>query len=121
MQLPNFPNVLYRLSLSSGKPGEAPMATLTAIPAVFNKVTISTANKRRVALDKVGKIETIAESNTQHIVRVWLINREDVPEAIHRMQRFMANTTQKKLEALHNLQLGLIQPATLREREYEND
>ncbi|MNQ24301.1 hypothetical protein D3C85_374920 [compost metagenome] len=121
MQKPNFPNVLYRVSLSSGQPGEAPVATLTAIPAKFNESTVTTANRRRVALAKLGKIETIAESNTLHIVRVWLANREEVQETVHRMQRFLANSTQKKLEALHNLQLGLIQPATIREREYEDD
>lgn len=121
MQLSNFPNEIFRVSLTAGEPGESPRATLTPIPARYNDATISTLSRRRIAKDKLGKIETIAESNTLHIVRVWVASREDVEDAVRRMHDFLISRTQKKIDSLLKLQQGLIQEPIIREREYDND
>jgi hypothetical protein len=121
MQIPNFPNEIIRVSLSAGNPGESPTATVTAIPARYNKATISTANSRRIALEKLGKIETIAESNSVHIVRTWVANREGIEEAVRNMHTFLQTRTLKKLEAIHKLQQGLQLEPIIRERAFEDD
>lgn len=121
MQVPNFPNEIFRISLTAGEPGQSPRATLTPIPARYNDATISTISRRRIAKEKLGKIETIAESNTLHIVRVWVSSREEVEDAVRRMHDFLTARTQKKIDSLLKLQQGLLLEPIIREREYEND
>lgn len=119
MQSPNFPNEVFGVLFNVGSK-EEPSVRITPIPARFNKSTISTINKRRIAMDKLGKIETIAETNTLHIVRVWLINREEIPATIERMHQYVSGVSQKKLEAVNNMVLKLSRKPEVTERDYED-
>lgn len=121
MQSPNFPNEVFRVVMTAGKPHEPPQVSVTAIPAKYNQATISTANRRRIAFDKLGKPEIVAESHCMLIMRTWVQSREHIMEVCMKMQSRMQGNVQKKLESLQKLQLGLIQEPIIREREYEDD
>lgn len=117
MQQPNFPNEIFGVVMSAGSK-EEPAVRVTVIPARRNKSTISTINSRRIAMDKLGKIETIAESISVHIVRVWVLQREEIQPAISRMHSFMTGHNQKKLECLQKLVLSLGSTPIITECEY---
>ncbi|MNF54999.1 hypothetical protein D3C87_1454940 [compost metagenome] len=121
MQHPNFPNEIFRVVFYPGKPGEAPTVNVTAIPAKYNQASVATANRRRIAFDKLGKIETLAESHNMHIVRAWVQSREHIPEIVTKMHTFVRGATQKKLEAIQRMQTGLNLEPILCEQEYEDD
>lgn len=121
MQKPNFPNVVYRVSMQAGKPGEGPQVTVTAIPAKYNQATVSTASSRRIAFDKLGKIETIAESVSMHIIRVWVQSEGHIPEVVDKMYSHLQGATQRKLEAIEKMKLGLIHAPVITHKEWTDD
>lgn len=121
MQLPNFPNSIFRVSVSTGDVSGGPVATVTEIPAKYNDRTISTANSRRIAKDKLGVIETIAESNSLHIVRMWVASADETTEAAAKMLTYVINQCQRKLVAIQRVQAGLMVPMATRVREWNDD
>lgn len=120
MQVPNFPNLIYSVSLSiSSKNEEQPKLKVTAMPARYAKASILTANSRRISMDKLGKLETIAESNTLHIVRVWVAELNHVEAAREKMQSFLAGSVIKKHEAIQGMLRNVNTPCVIEHREYE--
>ena len=121
MQQPNFPNLIYSVSLTvSSKNEEQPKLKVTAIPARYTKASIVTASSRRISMEKLGKMETIAESNTMHIMRVWVTDLEHVEAAREKMQSFLAGSIIKKHEAIQKMLRNINTACVIEHREYED-
>jgi hypothetical protein len=120
MQKPNFPNEIFRVLFQPGKPGNPPRVTVVVVPARYTQASVITASNRRISLDKLGKIETVAESSATHIVRAWVRDRESIPLVVERMYIFVRGQSQMKLEAVQNMLLGLIGEPIQKEEVYRD-
>lgn len=121
MQKPNFPSAILRVTLTPGRWDEGPKAIITSIPARFSEKTVATINGRRIAMEKMGKVETVAESYGTMIYRAWCRSQSEALVVIGEMHQKMAASVQKKLESLRNMQASLAKPYRLQEDEYVPD
>lgn len=114
-----FPTTIYRVSLANGSDVEGPKATVTPIPARLTEQLVLTANKRRIKMDRMGKVEFIASSDTMLIARVYTLVEQDIPALIEQMLERMQRNAVGRLSLLVKLHDGLKGEVSVRRRDWE--
>ena len=114
MQKPNFPNVIFRVTLWPGK-DDAPVGQFARVPAKFNQKTVTTSTSRRIAMVKLGKIEEMFSSDQTIGYRAWVQDESEIPAVLEVMHQKMVSVVQKRLESLQTLQLKLRAKHTITE------
>lgn len=116
-ETPAFPTTIYRVSLASKDEGDSLKATITPIPARLTEQLVLTANKRRIKMDRMGKVEFIASSDTLLIARVYTLVEQDIPALIEQMLERMQRSVAARLGLLVKLHDGLKGEVSVRRRD----
>lgn len=114
-----FPTTIYRVSLASKDVDGCLKATITPIPARLTEQLVLTANKRRIKMDRMGKVEFIASSDTLLIARVYTLIEQDIPALIEQMLERMQRSVAARLSLLVKLHDGLKGEVSVRRRDWE--
>ena len=94
-----YPSIIFRVSVSLSK-SEAIRATVTRVPCKVNKATVSTANNRRYKLEKMGKIEMIAESYGYTMLSAVTMDEVEISSLVFAMQDKLSNQLKQQQEIL---------------------
>lgn len=114
-----FPTKAYRVSLSSFNQAGELKATVTPLPARITAQLVITANKRRIKMDRVDKVEFIADSNTHMVARLYTLSENLIPELINEMLLTMRKRADSKLRTVQELNRQLEGVPAIRIRDWE--
>lgn len=97
-----YPSVIFRVSVSLSNK-EAIRATVTRVPCKINPNTVSTANNRRYKLDRMGKIEVIADSYSCTMLATVTMDETEISSLVHTMQEKLIKRLQDQAGLLSQM------------------
>lgn len=107
-----YPTTLYRITVFVDS--ERPIrAKVTRVPCRINAQTISTINKRRIAMTKLGQAERISESDKIYALITYTLDEADIPKLIDNLQLKMVTYLQRKMENVTNMHRQSLTDATV--------
>ena len=117
MSAEKFPNIVYRISVSPSSAGLN--VHVCKMPCKIGGKTVMTANQRRIALEKFGKVNTFAETKQHVILSCWVLTEEEVAQKVKEMERKVAAHLEEIRQSVVQRLAGLKEPQVFKNTEWD--